>query len=88
MAEVDEQKAKHLKSILTGNLLSFFKAMDYRADGTVMVNLKITNLRETQFKNNTMLAFEADFVTNTMLPNAIGLGKSVARGFGTIVSSK
>jgi len=33
-----------------------------------------------------MLAFEADFVTNTMLPNAIGLGKSVARGFGTIIS--
>ena len=86
LAENDEQQAKHLKAILIGNLLSFFKAMDYRADGTVMVNLKITNQRETQFKNNTMLAFEADFVTNTMLPNAIGLGKSVARGFGTIIS--
>ena len=86
LTENDEQKAKHLKAILVGNLLSFFKAMDYRADGTVMVNLKITNQRETQFKNNSMLAFEADFVTNTMLPNLIGLGKSVARGFGTIIS--
>lgn len=88
LAENDEQRARHLKSILVGNLLSFFKAMDYTADKTIMANLKITSQRETQFKNKTMLAFEADFVTNTILPDTIGLGKSVARGFGTIVSSK
>jgi hypothetical protein len=34
-----------------------------------------------------MMAFEADFVTNAILPKTIGLGKSVARGFGTIVKS-
>lgn len=82
--ENDEQKAKHLKAILMGNLLSFFKGMDYRIEGMIMANLKIIGQRETQFKNNTMLAFEADFVTNTILPGSIGLGKSVARGFGTI----
>ncbi len=82
--ENEEQKAKHLKAILTGNLLSFFKGMDHRVEGTIMAHLKITAQRETQFKNNTMMAFEADFVTNTLLPEAIGLGKSVARGFGTI----
>ena len=49
-----------------------------------MVNLKITNQRETQFKNNAMLAFEGGFVTNAILPELVGLGKSVARGFGTI----
>ncbi len=86
LAEDDVQKAKHLKSILTGNLLSFFKAMDYRADETVMVNLKIIAERETRFKNNAMLAFEAAFVTNALLPGFIGLGKSVARGFGSIVT--
>jgi len=83
--ENDEQKAKHLKAILVGNLLSFFKGMDYRAEGTIMASLKVTGQRETQFKNNTMMAFEADFVANTVLPEGIGLGKSVARGFGTIV---
>jgi hypothetical protein len=82
--ENDEQKAKHMKAILVGNLLSFFKGMDHRVEGTIMANLKIKGPRETQFKNNTMMAFEADFVTNTMLPDTIGLGKSVARGFGTI----
>ena len=86
--EDEAQKAKHLKAILTGNLLSFFKGMNYQVEGTIMANLKITGQRETQFKNNTMMAFEAGFVTNTILPEAIGLGKSVSRGFGTIVSDK
>jgi hypothetical protein len=86
LAEDDEQKIKHLKAILVGNILSFFKGMDYRAEGSVMTNLKITNQRETQFKNNAMLAFEGEFVTNTLLPGTIGLGKSVARGFGTITT--
>lgn len=82
--ENDEQKAQHMKAILVGNLLSFFKGMDHRIDGTIMANLKIKGQRETQFKNNVMVAFEADFVTNIILPETIGLGKSVARGFGTI----
>ncbi len=84
--EDEAQQAKHLKAILTGNILSFFKGMNHQVEGMIMVNLKIKGQRATQFKNNAMMAFEAGFVTNTILPEAIGLGKSVARGFGTITS--
>ena len=78
------QQTKLLKAILTGNILSFFKSMNYRAEANILVNLKITAERQTQFKNNAMLAFEGVFVTNVLLPEFVGLGKSVARGFGTI----
>src|SRR6185312_5347569 len=37
--EDEDQQLKHLKAVLTGNILSFFKAMDYRAEGRVMVKL-------------------------------------------------
>jgi hypothetical protein len=84
VTESEEQQPKHLKAVLTGNILSFFKSMNYRAEATILVNLKITGERETQFKNNAMLAFDASFVTNALLPGYIGLGKSVARGFGSI----
>ncbi len=87
LTEGAEQQTKHLKAILVGNMISFFKGMDYQVEGTIMANLKITEERETQFKNNTMIAFEAGFVTNAILPNFVGLGKSVARGFGTIIKS-
>lgn len=84
LSEVAEQQTKLLKAILTGNILSFFKSMNYRAEANIMVNLKITAERETQFKNNAMLAFEGVFISNVLLPDYIGLGKSVARGFGAI----
>ena len=84
LQEDDMQRVKRLKSILIGNILSFYKAMDYHVEGNILANLKIKQERETQFKNRSMLAFEAEFVTNALLPEYVGLGKSVARGFGSI----
>ena len=82
--EDEAGRARHLKSLLIGNILSFCKGINYHVDGTVMANLKVTGEKETIFKNNIMLAFEADFVTNILLPEGIGLGKQTSRGFGTI----
>lgn len=82
--EDEAGRARHLKSLLIGNILSFCKAINYHVDGTIMANLKITGQKETMFKNNVMLAFEADFVTNMLLPEGIGVGKQTSRGFGTI----
>lgn len=84
--ESEQQQMQHLKAILIGNILSFYKAMGYHAESTILANLKIRAQKETLFKNNTMLAFDAEFVTNNLLPGSIGIGKSVARGFGTIMA--
>jgi len=40
--------------------------------------------KETKFKDKSMIAFQADFVSNAVLPSFVGIGKSVARGFGTL----
>jgi hypothetical protein len=82
--EGEDQKLRHLKAVLTGNILSFYKAMDYRAEDKIMMKLKVTGQKETLFKNNAMMGFEGEFVTNATLPGTIGLGKQTARGFGTI----
>ncbi|GAA3953398.1 CRISPR-associated endonuclease Cas6 [Chitinophaga oryziterrae] len=85
LTEDETQRSRHLKSLLVGNILSFCKAANYLVEGPIMANLKITGQKETRFKNNAMLAFEAEFVTNMLLPDAIGLGKQTSRGFGTII---
>jgi hypothetical protein len=85
LKEDEIQRSRHLKSLLVGNILSFCKAANYHVDGPIMANLKVTGQKETTFKNNVMLAFDADFVTNMLLPDAIGLGKQTSRGFGTII---
>jgi hypothetical protein len=85
LREDDTQKARHLKSLLIGNILSFCKGVQCRVEGTIMASLTITNQQEIKFKGNGMLSFEGNFVTNMVLPDGIGLGKQTARGFGTVV---
>ncbi|MTI87711.1 MAG: DNA repair protein [Balneolaceae bacterium] len=78
-----EEKTDLLERILTGNILAFFKGMDHFVEERIQVNTMLHE-KSTRFKNNTMLAFEGSFTANVQLPNHIGLGKQVARGFGTI----
>ncbi len=80
----DELERRHLlERILTGNCLSFFKAADYFIEERIQIKATV-NKKSTRFKGNRMLAFEGMFTCNLLLPDYIGLGKSVARGFGTI----
>ena len=79
-----EQQMDKLQKILVGNILSFFNASRHLEKERVMVNLNITDRVLTRFKNNPMEAFKGSFVTNVQMPNFIGLGRSVSRGFGTI----
>ena len=39
---------------------------------------------EIDYKNKNLIGFRGTFKTNFVIPNYIGLGRSVSRGFGTI----
>lgn len=80
----DELEKQHmLERVLIGNCLSFFKSMDHFVEEQIQIKGTFKE-KSTRFKNNRMLAFEGMFTTNLLLPDYIGLGKSVSRGFGTI----
>lgn len=81
----DKGKVQKLKSILVGNILSFFKNMELRLsdEEKVLVTLDV-QARTSKFKGHSMLVFKGDFVSNVALPDLVGIGKSVSRGFGTI----
>ena len=82
----DERRADQLRGIATQNVLAFFDNFGLRLPPEVRVMLTLQNVKEmeTNFKNNRMLAFKGQFVTNALLPDFVGLGKSVARGFGSV----
>lgn len=75
-----------LKKILIGNVLSFFKntGIKLAPEERLMTRVKVKE-KSTNFKNRKMTAFEGSFFINAHLPDNIGLGKAVSRGFGTIV---
>jgi len=77
------EREKLLERILVGNCLSLFKSLDIFVETTLQARGRF-NEKSTRFKNNHMIAFEGMFEINADLPDYIGLGKQVSRGFGTI----
>jgi hypothetical protein len=82
-----ETKDKLLKSILVGNILSLSKSLGYSVKSRILINLRLHGTRST-LKRNTMLAFYGRFLVNFEIPDYLGIGKSVSRGFGTVKRSK
>jgi hypothetical protein len=84
-----EEKNDFLGKQIQNNILSFYKGVGFFTDERIMAMVNTngrSSLREktTQFKEKTMLAFSGSFVSNAVLPNLVGIGKSVSRGFGTV----
>ena len=79
----EADKNKFLNHQLQNSILSFYKGLSFRTDERIMA---ITQLEEkqTQFKDQPMLAFSGRFTTNAYIPELAGIGKAVSRGFGTI----
>lgn len=73
-----------LSRILVGNCLGLAKSLGIRfqdrieADGRALTSIKTT------LKGHGMIGFVGTFQINVRLPELIGLGKSVSRGFGAI----
>lgn len=79
-------RRQQLSRILKNNLLAFLKAAGAHSFDMprILVSLTLREEVTTQFKNQTMLGFMGEFVANVSLPDGVGLGKSVARGFGSV----
>jgi len=81
----EEQRKTLLERILTGNILSFAKGLNWFVDKQLDVNIdEIENVREITFKGDPTLSFNVVFTANVFLPDYISLGKGAAIGYGTI----
>lgn len=78
-----QERTDQLKSILIQNILAIAKTFNYYVDKRILADI---NLKETaiRFKGKSIIGFLGTFRINFYLPEYIGLGKSVSRGFGTI----
>jgi hypothetical protein len=81
-----QDKKDFLNRQLQNNILSFYKGIGFIAENRILATGKLQE-KSTKFKDQSMIAFAGSFVTNAVLPNFAGIGKSVSRGFGTIVRS-
>jgi len=80
-----EKKKTLLGKILIGNIISMSKSLGYTVPEPIKVNILNLNELKTSLKGVPMLGFLGDFSVNFEIPDYFGLGKSVSRGFGTII---
>jgi hypothetical protein len=78
-----ENRDKLLNTILIGNILSVSKSLGYQVKSRIHTRLNLMQSK-VSFKNNEMIAFRGRFNVNFNIPDHLGIGKSVSRGFGTI----
>lgn len=75
---------KILNKILLGNILSMLKGLGIFVDYQVIVQLLRFKTKKSVAHDNTFVGISADFSCNLDLPQFLGLGKSVSKGFGVI----
>lgn len=79
------EKREFLKKVLIGNIISMSKGLGYTVPEPIIADIK--NMKEvpTSLKGTPMLGFLGTFSVNFEIPDYWGIGKSVSRGFGTVV---
>lgn len=83
------EKIQMLERILTGNILSFAKGIGWHIEQQVRVTITDIPLeRLNKMKDIQVAAIDVRFICNVGLPDWIGLGKGVSKGFGVVRMNK
>lgn len=80
-----KERKEKLQKILVGNILTFCKSIEYVVTEQLISKVNVQT-RKAKLKKVKLIGFSGEFKINFKLPDCIGLGKSVSRGFGTIVN--
>ena len=83
--QTQSRQYQFLQSILIGNILSMCKTLHYTlaAHQKIQVTLNVDQTKVT-LKKQPMIGFKGFFKINFLIPDYLGIGKSVSRGFGTV----
>ena len=85
----DAARTEFLGRMLTGNILAFAKGVEWYVERPLELSLfRPSEMRWITYKNVKMMAFDADFAVNAILPAHIGLGKGAAHNYGVVFGGK
>jgi hypothetical protein len=74
-----------LERILIGNILSMLKGLGIRIDFKIEVKISKIYSKTIKVHYNKFVGFYCDWNTNILIPKYCGLGKSVSKGYGTVI---
>ena len=84
---IDEDKRiLFLNKLLGQNLMFLSKELGLNTESKIYTKLKVDSIEPHTHQENGWRSFNGEFRTNFMLPNFIGFGNGITRGFGSIFS--
>ncbi len=83
--KTDHEKRRLLERILTGNILSLAKGLGFHVNAGIAVKIISFSWRKIHTPQP-LLGFQATFVSNVIIPEFLGLGKLVSKGFGLMIT--
>ncbi|HOK57846.1 MAG TPA: CRISPR-associated endonuclease Cas6 [Methanothrix sp.] len=78
------ERKEILRKILVGNILSAAKGLGYTVDEQIRLELGRVRDEICILKGVMVTGIKCEFLTNFHIPDLMGLGKSVSRGFGAV----
>jgi hypothetical protein len=87
LAKNQNDRIDLLNRILIGNILSIGKSVNYRFQDSIQADIKVS-WNKGCLKNVSVIFFSGSFKINVLIPEYLGVGKSVSRGFGTVMREK
>ncbi len=83
-----QERKELLRRILVGNILSASKGLGYVAKEHIRLEVGRMQDEICQLKGLRVTGIRGEFTTNFAIPELMGLGKSVSRGFGAVTRLK
>ena len=82
----EDKKILFLNKLLGQNLLFLSKELGLDTESKIYTKVKVESIDPHNHEENGWRSFNGEFRTNFMLPNFIGFGNGITRGFGSIFS--
>ena len=83
-----EEKRELLRKILVGNILSASKGLSYVAKEHIRLEVGRMQDEICLLKGTKVTGIRGEFTATFAIPDFMGLGKSVSRGFGAVIDLK
>jgi len=77
------ERDEFVRKILIGNLISMSKSLGYEVPGQIKCDAQV-HFRKDRLKDVSVMTFTGTFQANFLIPDYLGIGKSVSRGFGAV----
>jgi hypothetical protein len=81
------ERDEFIRKILIGNIISMSKSLDYDVPGQIKCDANV-HFRKDRLKDVSVMTFTGKFHANFLIPDLLGIGKSVSRGFGAVQQLK